>query len=1002
MWCPLIYDKYAGDHHFGNKITKDVTNNELEDGSYTLTHGIEAINLYNSTFKGTNEIPTNLLKSPMYSVNLYSKDNNGIKTVYTVININQKILENVIKNKKEIDQVDFLKYLCIFHNKYIEFNISESSTYYQDPTTTNKSYNNIQFITEKAMTAVDYTFHRRLDNQDDITTELYEYQQCSINWMLETERNRETIRYNMNEEVIIGNVYFDMHSQAFNLLENRKSITFNGGGLIDEVGLGKTIQIITLSIKNPCVDTSYTRDNDKAHMYSRGTLVTCPNQLCKQWEREILKMVSKDYNPIVITFLTKRHFDKYTYQDVLDADFVIISNTFLDNQAFTLPWTQQISIQKSFSKSNWTKDNHIQVANLFTKMGTEIVNSPIETLSKTQPFFQLIHWNRIVVDEFHEIHKARSIYNHMANLLPYLRSTYRWVVTATPFIDKDNSLYNTFNFLVDYKNTEDKHIMTNSKIVDHLSTRCFRRNTKKSVAEEHTIPPIKDEIKWLKFTSTERMMYNAYLANPNNLKFSVYLRQLCCHPQLADETKLALSNCKTLADIEKMMVSHYKTDMNMASKKVKKIERRIRKVNKKIRKLKKRQLKRMKKKLKRHTKSKGKHVGTDSDDDDSDESDDSDDSDLDVESEDFLADGNDSEEEEEEEDFTEEDALLDYDIKDLLRKGMNLDAVITMETLKDALLKLDDRLKVAKQELYGKTTTFNFFNNMVDRLRNTTTKDTGGSAKKAEKKIKISATTVEDLFNLSDSDSESGEENNDDETCGICLDSISEDDVGVTKCGHIFCYECLKVVINKYHNCPYCKMKLTEKEIYVVSYERKKKKLNPDEKKRDDFINEVGTKMANLIFYLRENNEHTILFSQWDDLLRRVGRILADNGIKNVFCKGNCYQRDKAIREFNDDDKIKAILLSSDSAASGTNLTKASQVILLDPMFGNSENDYKYRKDQEAQAVGRAHRLGQKKSIKVVRLIIKDSVEEEIHWMNVTEDKKRLDARMALEASNAT
>ena len=61
------------------------------------------------------------------------------------------------------------------------------------------------------------------------------------------------------------------------------------------------------------------------------------------------------------------------------------------------------------------------------------------------------------------------------------------------------------------------------------------------------------------------MMYNAYLANPNNSKYSVYLRQLCCHPQLADETKYALSNCKSLAEIETMMVSHYKNDMDIAN-----------------------------------------------------------------------------------------------------------------------------------------------------------------------------------------------------------------------------------------------------------------------------------------------------------------------------------------------------------------------------------------------------------------------------------------------------
>ena len=77
-------------------------------------------------------------------------------------------------------------------------------------------------------------------------------------------------------------------------------------------------------------------------------------------------------------------------------------------------------------------------------------------------------------------------------------------------------------------------------------------------------------------------------------------------------------------------------------------------------------------------------------------------------------------------------------------------------------------------------------------------------------------------------------------------------------------------------------------------------------------------------------------------------------------------------------------MLSSESAASGTNLTKASQIILLDPVYG----DFKYRKDTENQAIGRAHRLGQTEQLEVVRFIVKESIEEEIYNTNIEEDKK--------------
>jgi SNF2 family DNA or RNA helicase len=94
--------------------------------------------------------------------------------------------------------------------------------------------------------------------------------------------------------------------------------------------------------------------------------------------------------------------------------------------------------------------------------------------------------------------------------------------------------------------------------------------------------------------------------------------------------------------------------------------------------------------------------------------------------------------------------------------------------------------------------------------------------------------------------------------------------------------------------------------------------------------------------------------------------------------------RDKAIRDFTSKEDIKVCMLSSESAASGTNLTAASTVILLDPVYGT----YEYRRNTEWQAIGRAYRMGQTKKVTVVRFIIKDTVEEEILKLNLIEDKK--------------
>ena len=964
IWCNLFYDKYAGDisghgdHHYNNDITKLITINDLADGSYNYYVGKEALDAYNKKFTGCFTLPECVYKSDLFKLILYHKNVGGIETIYVVVGVNASSLEKIVRLNLEVPHTEFLKQLCRYHLAYTETaKFINNSYFYNNNSLKQKIDQNLTFIIDNVMKPVDYTFDNRIDKMKEINIDLYEYQKCSVYWMWQKELNKQTISYNLNDEIILGNVYYDMITQKFDLINNKKSLTFSGGAIIDEVGLGKTLQVIALALTNPASSFSYKRDDIKNKFVSKATLVFCPNQLCGQWVRELRDKISGDSESKIVSLMTKRDFDKLTYNDLLDADFVVVSFTFLGNQCFTLPWTSKISSYKNYNKQVWQPNDILVITKLFELLGSELVKDPINSLYKTCPLIQLIHWHRFVIDEFHEIYKGDNTYNYINNLLPFVTADNKWCVTATPFNQK-KCLHEIVSYLTDYKNVDGENIYNVEQFIDYLNDYCFRRNSKDSVKLEHTLPPIKEQIRWLKFSPTQRMIYNAYLADPNNDKFSVYLRQLCCHPQLADETKEALSNCKTLADIEKMMVSHYKLQVDDAQERVDKIQEKINKVNKKIKKLERRQ-------KKRHLKKMGMKVDSDSDDSDNDSDNSDNDSDDDL-------------------------TLILAGVDDIASLTSGIKPSITIDNLKEKVKEFETTLKEAKNVLDGKTKTYNFFNNVVEKIRKTVNKETDKEVKVAKfDELMDPDTNVMNMISKQfKKDGSDSDEENDDEMCGICLGDIPEDDIGVTSCGHMFCFECLKMTVSKYHFCPYCKKKLSDKEIYVLSYERKKKdqKISQEDKNKAELINEIGTKLANLITYLRESGEHTIIFSQWDDLLRRVGRILKENSIPNVFCRGNCYQRDKAIREFNSDDKIKVIMLSSDSTAAGTNLTKASQVIFIDPIYG----DYKYRKGQERQAIGRAHRLGQKANIKVIRFIIKDSVEEEIYKMNQIEDKKHV------------
>lgn len=223
-----------------------------------------------------------------------------------------------------------------------------------------------------------------------------------------------------------------------------------------------------------------------------------------------------------------------------------------------------------------------------------------------------------------------------------------------------------------------------------------------------------------------------------------------------------------------------------------------------------------------------------------------------------------------------------------------------------------------------------------------------------------------------------------DENCPICHSEF-EDPI-ITDCGHHFCFECINQVLdfNK-KECPICRQIINKSKIFKLEA------VNKDENVIDELVFKYGTKLAKLIklckqILLNPDNK-IIIFSEYDRLLNMIGNILKSNDINNVFCKGNVHQRNMAISTFRKDSKnkkknTKVIMLSTEHAASGTNLTEANHIIFMESHSGNS-GDVKAMEDQ---AIGRAVRLGQENQVNVLRLIIKDTIEEDLFNKNINEN----------------
>lgn len=1006
LYIDLFYDKFIGDdngngdHHYNNKLTSGITMDNLNDGSFGYYESKEAIEYYNQKFTKNFLLPTYLYKFPLFKPKVYFKNLNGSLIIFVIISLNINILEKYYRSKEDIPCFKFLDTLFRYHLAYVDnsrfLNIGKGNNI------TTKAKENINYIITTSMKPVDYTFNNQTNNPKELNVQLYKYQKCSVNWMVNVENNIKKIRYNYNDEIDLGNMYYDNCYQKLGLNSDKNCFTLYGGGIIDEVGLGKTLQIISLVLKERSKRTSYIVDGYPKFI-SNATLVICPNHLCGQWIRECQNRVSKDYKLKLISIRTKVEFEKLTYLDLLEADIILISFNFLNNSVYKKLWVSSLWSNFSYNQKQWDITENMKVENLFKKMGKNLVNKPLDFIYQKNPLFQLIHWHRIVVDEFHEIYKSKVLWA-VHNSLKFLKSDFRWIVTATPFINSKSLDYSIF-FLNNYNINEYNHkiqIYNINSIIDKLSYHTFRRNTKKSVENEYTLPLVKEEINWIKFTHTESLMYNAHITNKFNDKFGIYLRKLCCHPQLAEETKSILANCKTLDDVEKNIIKFYNIEVDKAQEKVHKLIKSIEKIKYKIEFNEIRLLKKEAIKLKLIEDDTGEEefdidfismIGDDniinfSDNDCYDIINNS------PTSNDIISDDQVSEK------TLYEIFNINDEIYNTLYNMPTTTNILTGSKLLDNLNtykeELEERLNNANEVLKGKQSTANFFNNVLekikkimknaDSLKNSNDSDDDSDNESDDDSEDDSDDDSDDSSN-DDSEEESDEESNEEEnieTCGICLSDIPEDEIGVTICGHLFCYECLTDWIKVKNKCPYCNKSLSKEDIYSIAYTKKKTEVTKEIKDKMELINSVGSKLATLINYLKECNKHTIIFSQWDDLLIRIGRILKMNGIPNVFCKGHCYQRDKAIRDFNSDDKIKVIMLSSDSSASGTNLTKASQIVFIEPIYGS----YQFRREQERQAIGRAHRLGQQNEIKVVRFLIKNTIEEDIHNMNIEENKK--------------
>lgn len=250
-----------------------------------------------------------------------------------------------------------------------------------------------------------------------------------------------------------------------------------------------------------------------------------------------------------------------------------------------------------------------------------------------------------------------------------------------------------------------------------------------------------------------------------------------------------------------------------------------------------------------------------------------------------------------------------------------------------------------------------------------------------------------------------------DTECPICtLSPINISELTITTCGHTFCMSCILdhfnfQRLNWFHpSCPICRELISMYKLFKVRKSRKVTRIEPLSQPQDDreyvlYVydpDRTSSKIQALIRHLRTLNtqcpgEQVVVFSQFSTYLDIIEDELNVQGSSD-FCvfkfdgRLSMKNRKKVLDSFatmkesiESKNKTIILLLSLKAGGVGLNLTSASRAFMMDPWWSPSVED---------QAIDRIHRIGQVENVKVVRFIMKDSIEQKM--LKIQQRKKQI------------
>ena len=165
-----------------------------------------------------------------------------------------------------------------------------------------------------------------------------------------------------------------------------------------------------------------------------------------------------------------------------------------------------------------------------------------------------------------------------------------------------------------------------------------------------------------------------------------------------------------------------------------------------------------------------------------------------------------------------------------------------------------------------------------------------------------------------------------------------------------------------------------------------------DSKEDDDTVTAqgpYGSKFAAIADQLKEvlaedTTNRALVFCQMDPLREKLHLALTEAKIPVATLDGTPQAMHQAMQEFKHatGNQKRVLLLALDERCAGANLTAANHIVFAHPVLQNGSRS---PADIETQAIGRARRFGQVRTVKVWRFLSQQTVEEKLEELNQLE-----------------